>query len=74
MDYMELYVRQIYKLRAHPNGYTSCGNLCFFYRYEMGLMKLENSANDVNIMQAELELLQPKLVTSTNEVMDLLRV
>lgn len=40
----------------------------------MGLMKLENSANDVNIMQAELELLQPKLVASTNEVMDLLRV
>jgi hypothetical protein len=37
-------------------------------------MKLENSANDVNIMQADLELLQPKLEASSNEVMDLLRV
>jgi hypothetical protein len=43
-------------------------------RYETGLMKLENSANDVNIMQADLELLQPKLEASSNEVMDLLRV
>ncbi len=43
-------------------------------RYETGLMKLENSANDVNIMQADLELLQPKLEASSNEVMNLLRV
>lgn len=40
----------------------------------MGLMKLEQSANDVNLMGAELELLQPMLEKSTNEVMDLLKV
>jgi hypothetical protein len=37
-------------------------------------MKLQNSATDVNVMQADLELLRPKLEASSNEVMDLLRV
>lgn len=40
----------------------------------MGLLKLEKSAEDVNVMGRELELLQPKLDASTQEVMDLLRV
>ncbi|BFI29560.1 dynein axonemal heavy chain [Marchantia polymorpha subsp. ruderalis] len=46
----------------------------FKHRYEMGLLKLEKSAEDVNVMGRELELLQPKLDASTQEVMDLLRV
>ncbi|KAH7442335.1 hypothetical protein KP509_03G083100 [Ceratopteris richardii] len=43
-------------------------------RYETGLLKLENSANEVNIMQEELERLQPKLLQSTAEVNELLKV
>ncbi|KAL3693679.1 hypothetical protein R1sor_007330 [Riccia sorocarpa] len=46
----------------------------FKHRYEMGLLKMEKSAEDVNVMGKELELLQPKLDASTQEVMDLLRV
>ncbi|KAL2633853.1 hypothetical protein R1flu_005332 [Riccia fluitans] len=46
----------------------------FKHRYEMGLLKLEKSAEDVNVMGKELELLQPKLDASTQKVMDLLRV
>lgn len=40
----------------------------------MGLIKLEKAAEDVTLMGKELELLQPKLDASTQEVMDLLRV
>lgn len=44
------------------------------FRYEMGLLKLESSAKDVNTMKANLDQLQPKLIQSTNEVNELLKV
>ncbi|XP_073385492.1 uncharacterized protein [Physcomitrium patens] len=43
-------------------------------RYEMGIMKLDQSASDVNAMSLELEGLQPMLLKSSNDVMELLKV
>lgn len=54
--------------------FVNVKNYLILYRYEMGLMKLEQSADDVNAMSLELEALQPMLQKSSNEVMDLLKV
>ncbi|EFJ27757.1 hypothetical protein SELMODRAFT_94851 [Selaginella moellendorffii] len=66
LELINLFKSLLMKKQAEVSGFKK--------RYEMGLQKLESSANDVNTMQKELEELQPKLVQSTAEVTELLQV